>query len=527
MRIFVCFEGCCERFDVAPDQTVGAMKQMVKENFLVQLSDDKQLRQYLELIYGGAALQDSWALRDVGVRSGSFLQCLIKSEERPVMHVFNAITGEILQIMGSKALLHISVARLKTLVSMQSGLPVSTFRLSTPSGVHLYDCNLLHDYAIEIGSTLRLDTWDGWVEFLQGCLRGNRLTIQNNLSENKPVMRFQLQVALYIAASLGHLDVAGWLLLEKGVHPEEPVGVHPYRQWCQQTAHRDTDKCPIHVAAESSQLLILKFFVARSPSTLVCRDPEGHNPLKVALQRGHKDCVRYLANKLYSVVSLPNMTLPMRIYLQIKRWLGLGQKRVALNQCQYPSAAFIARAGLGDKLLVDGFNQTNMSSKSRRFVTRPNRKPTMQVLQTKTPYRNLFIGSDCTSTRTLSQLPSLQCANFHDVKKNENMWQHDSNTNDELLEEICKQDSSQCRGKFLLPPITKNTSTRPMFVGEAPNYYQLHSTSLEPFSHHCGWTSRENATYCLTTASTFTEKAWQKQLKIARTLMRKRVRTKV
>ncbi|XP_034530003.1 protein ANKUB1-like [Notolabrus celidotus] len=492
MRVFICFEGACEHFDVRPDQTVGAMKQMVKEHLLVHLSDDKQARQYLELIYGGAALQDTWALCDVGIRSGSALQCLRKSEQRPVMRVFNAVTGETLQIMGSEALLHISVARFKSLVSVQSGLPVSSFRLSTPAGVQLYDCNQLQDYTIEIGSTLRLDTWDGWVEFLQGCLLGHRLRVQSNLSENKPVMRFQLQVALYIAASLGHLDVAAWLL-EKGVHPEEPVGVHPYRQWCHQTAHRDTEKCPIHIAAESSQFLILKLFVARNPSTLACRDAEGHDPLKVALQRGHRDCVRYLANKLYSVVSLSNMTLPMQIYLQIKRWVGLGQKRAASNRCQYTNAAFKARAG--DKLLVDGFNQPDMSSKSKRSVTKPSRG---------------------TKTKAL-QLPSLQ----------EKMWGHDSKgRTDGAFKEISEEDSSSCRSKFLLPSVTRKSINGPGFVGASPNSSHRLTASLEPFSHLCGWTPRENAVHCLTTASTFTEKPWLKQLKIARTLIRKRVHSK-
>lgn len=67
------------------------------------------------------------------------------------MHVFNAVTGQTLPIMGSEALLQMSVARLKTVVSMQSGLPVSSFRLSTPAGVQLYDCNQLKDYSIEVG----------------------------------------------------------------------------------------------------------------------------------------------------------------------------------------------------------------------------------------------------------------------------------------------------------------------------------------------------------------------------------------
>ena len=76
---------------------------------------------------------------------------IFQSEQRPVMHVFNAVTGEILPITGSEAVLHMSVARLKTVMSMQSGLPVSTFRLTMHTDVQLYDCNQLQDYAIEVG----------------------------------------------------------------------------------------------------------------------------------------------------------------------------------------------------------------------------------------------------------------------------------------------------------------------------------------------------------------------------------------
>lgn len=76
---------------------------------------------------------------------------IFQTEQRPVICVFNAVTGETLPIMGDEALLHMTVATLKTMVSMQSGLPVSTFRLITPSGLQLYDCNQLHDYAIAVG----------------------------------------------------------------------------------------------------------------------------------------------------------------------------------------------------------------------------------------------------------------------------------------------------------------------------------------------------------------------------------------
>lgn len=366
------------------------------------------------------------------------------------------------------------------------------------------------------------------MEFLQGCLLGHRSTVQSHLSEKKPVMRseiphvnssatglllcslsimsqgailqtksesflccfsrFQLQVALHIAASLGHLDLAGWLL-ERGAHAEEPVGVHPYRQWCHQTAHQDTRKCPIHIAAESSQLLILKLFITNNLLTLACQDPGGRDTLKVAIQRGHRDCVRYLANKLCSVVSLPNMSLPMRIYLQIKRWVSLGQKKAASNRDQYTSAAFKAR--VGDTLLVDGFNQPNMSSKSRKAVTKPSRRNEAKALQPLPPTNNLL---------SAPHLPSLQAVSPADCKEMHNSWKQDVKNREEgLLNEIRKDDSSLFRSKFTLPPIREGIPKQ-VFIGASPTSYHILTGSLKSSSQHGGRTPRENAIYCWTIA---------------------------
>ncbi|XP_067452868.1 protein ANKUB1-like [Thunnus thynnus] len=519
MRVFICFEGSWESFDVHPDQTVGAMKQMIKDNFLVQLSNDKQVRHYLELSYGGAALQDNWALCDVGITSGSAIRCLIKSEQKPVLRVFNAVTGETLSIMGSVTILrYMSVARLKTVVSVRSGLPVSTFRLSTPAGVELYDCNQLKDYAIEVGTILRLDTWDGWVEYLQGCLLGHRLTVQSHLSEKRPVRRFQLRVALYIAAFLGHLELSSWLL-ERGAHAEEPVGVHPYRQWCHQTAHRDTGKCPIHVASESSQLLILKLFVTKNPLTLACRDPGSRDPLKIAIQHGHRECVCYLANKLCSVVSLPNMSLRMYIYLRIRHWVSLGRRRAASSH----STSF--KATVGDMLLVDGFNQPKMSSKSRKVKNKPSRGLRARALRPLPPISTILSVPNLPSKRASQHLHSLQSVNPGDFKEmQEKHKSYEKNRDDGPVGKISKGDNSLCSGKFSLPPITRERiPCRQVFVSASPNSSHILTESLE--SHSDGRTPRENAIYCMTVASTFTEKPWLKQLDIARTLARKRIQT--
>lgn len=278
------------------------------------------------------------------------------------------------------------------------------------------------------------------------------------------------------------------------------MGVHPYRQWCHQTSHRDTGKCPIHTAAESSQLLILKLFITKNLLALACRDPGGRDALKVALQRGHRDCVRYLANKLCSVVSLPNMSLPMRIYLQIKGWVTLGQKRAASNRCQYTSAAF--KATLGDTFLVDGFNEPDMSSRSRKAVTKPSGGIKAKALQPLPPISNLLSVSHLPSKRAPPpQLPMLQSVSHGDYKEMQEKQKQDvKNRQRGLLDEISKDDSSLCRSKFILPPITREGIPRPVFVGASPKSSHISTASLDSFSHHCGLTPRENAIYGLTIA---------------------------
>ncbi|KAG9351205.1 hypothetical protein JZ751_025096, partial [Albula glossodonta] len=297
MRIFVSFEGSCEPFDISQHQTVRTLKQMIKDFFHIQLLDDKQTRRFLELSYAGATLRDSWSLPDIGIAPCSTIRCLLKEEDKPILYVFSAVTKETLSVMGTVFLLSTSVSTLRSLVSLQTGLPVSTFRLTTPSGLELYNCNQLDEYNIGVGATLRLDTWDGWPEFLRGCFHGHRHIVQRYLSEEELVMRFQQRVALYISACFGHLDLASWLL-RKGVRPDEVVGVHPYRQWCRDTDHPEVRKCPVHAAAESGQLLILKQFISSSVLSLVCQDHHGLKPLQIAIQHRHKECVHYLTTKL-------------------------------------------------------------------------------------------------------------------------------------------------------------------------------------------------------------------------------------
>ncbi|KAM9831439.1 protein ANKUB1-like [Neosynchiropus ocellatus] len=459
MRIFVCYGGSWETFDVPRDQSVGIVKQLVKDAFLVRLLDDAH---YLELNYAGAAMQDSWVLSDVGVTSGSLIKCLIKSEQKAALFVFNVVTKDMLPVQGSERLMSMSVAQLKSIVSEKTNLPVSVFRLRTSCHVQLYDCNTLQDYGIKEGAILYLDTWDGWVEFLQGCLLGSKTTVLSHFSQQQLVNRFQQRVALYIASSLGHLDLACWLL-ERKVHADEPVGVHPSRQWCHQAAHRESRKRPVHVAAERGQLLILKLFITKDILALTCQDLQGRDALRIAIQNRHVACVCFLAEKLCSVASFWNISLPMRVYLGVKLWIRLSQRNAASAQCQN---------NLVDMCLVDGYNHSNMSSKLKG-----------KEIKTQEAQYDSFPTE------------------VHDIRPSRG--------------DVLKKKSRHEKEKLL--------STKQSVFVDAP----MKSSNIQPglTTIQSKSTPRENAVYHMTVASHFTEKPWAKQLQIARTLAKKHFKT--
>uniref|UniRef100_A0A674I2Q6 Ankyrin repeat and ubiquitin domain containing 1 n=1 Tax=Terrapene triunguis TaxID=2587831 RepID=A0A674I2Q6_9SAUR len=158
--------------------------------FHIPLSEDKQGRRYLELIYAGAILKDNWILADIGISVSSTIKCLVKEEDKPAFYVYNAVTQEKVPIKGSIYLLATKVSLLKTLVTLKCGFPNSVYCLRTPEGREMYDCNILNDYQLDIGITLRLDVWDGWKEFLTGCLLGNKHTVQRFLSDEEPVLKY-------------------------------------------------------------------------------------------------------------------------------------------------------------------------------------------------------------------------------------------------------------------------------------------------------------------------------------------------
>ncbi|XP_048360848.1 protein ANKUB1 isoform X2 [Sphaerodactylus townsendi] len=467
MKVFVAFEGLCESFDIFPEDTVKDVKLMIKE------------------------------------------------EDKPVLYVYNTVTHEKVPIMGKIYLLSAKVSQLKTMVTLKCGFPNSIYCLRTPEGREMYDCNILSDYQLDIGTSLHLDVWDGWKEFLTGCLLGNKHKVQHYLSKEKPVVNYQKRVALYLAAFCGHLQLSAWLL-KQGARPTEAVGVHPYREWCQDSRHPDVAKCPVHAAAEAGQLMMLKAFVNYSILCLECQTSAGQTPLQLCIQYKHKDCVLYLVTKMWSVVSYPNFSLPAKIYIKLKLWLLKAQNNICRMKRRNQTAVF--RTRVGDIVLVDGFTKPKMTSKSfyQATVKNSGKKQLNNLLQRRQE-------AYCRKASEGNQKgPNLKFPPLGDANKSAKKPQPKKRSR-KKCGFLCNEenmDQNMCLARVPLPPIS---ILKPPYYYSIPDAKFLLNSSLESFSEHSGRTPRENAIYYLALASAFKEKPWLQQLSIARTLAKKSI----
>lgn len=308
--------------------------------------------------------------------------------------------------------------------------------------------------------------------------------------------RYQKKVALYIAAFFGHLQLSAWLL-KKGTSPTEAVGVHPYREWCQENNHPDVSKCPVHAAAEAGQLMILKAFINYSVLCLECQNSTGQTPLQLCIQHRHKNCVLYLVTKLWSVVSSPNFSLPMKIYIKLKLWLLKVQNKIRTKKRGNQTAVF--RTRVGDTVLVDGFTKSGMTSKGFYLATANGAGSRSYVLpKLKSKFQDgqvackLAISNSCPKETTLKLLP------VGDAKKSTNAEQKKKKRKRNVkLSGEENLDQNMCLAKVPLPPIS---AIQPPYYYSIPHAKFLLNSSLESFAKHSGRTPRENAIYCLAVA---------------------------
>ncbi|XP_048190883.1 protein ANKUB1 isoform X2 [Perognathus longimembris pacificus] len=374
-------------------------------------------------------------------------------------------------------------------------------------------------------TTLRLDVWDGWKEFLMGCLLGQKLKVQRYLSKEGPVLKYQRRVALYMAAFHGYTDLSEWAL-KQGAKPHEAVGAHPYRAWCYEALHADVSRCPVHAAAETGRLLILKAFVNCSVLCLVCKDAAGQTPLTIAARHGHEDCVLYLLNKMWSTVSFLKIAVPMMIYIKIKQWILRAQNH-SLHKSQL-SRARGSGAKVGDTVMVDGFTTPRMTSKSwqkagnRDSQSTLSKLPPLKEQTSRKAGSSLVVSQRCSRDQTLTLPPQVDANMFSDLQRHQQEnWKRTTAPNGKQEMHI----KNTYLPQVPLPPFSRVGYSHPSFYYAMPHAEGLLRSSFASFSQYSGRTPRENAVYCLAVASAFKEKRWLQQLGIARVLAKKSIST--
>ena len=379
MRLFVIYGGERATVDVTDEQTVGDVKQVIRDLF--NMGPDPgpggigRGQKILALYYMGSDLSDEWIMYDVGIRAGGTIKVQMKDEIRPVLHIHCGYSGETVPILDKLQIPTLYVGDLRRIVSRKTGMPIGVFRLLNKDGSEMYDCHTLYNYQIEHGHTLRMETWDGWNDFLNLAIMGFTSQVFALLSNEELVARYQMKVALYIAAHFGHVDLTV-SLLRQGVRADEVVGDHPSRQWCRNgQLHIDALKTPVHVAAEQGQQGVLRSFVHNSVCSVLAKDGNGLTPLNIALRNKQKPCASFLLTKQWSRINYTTQTaIPLNIFVKMKRWSERAKDKVIIIYGQWksslknPKRHVINGALIGHGVILDGFTSSKMTSKGAAMV---------------------------------------------------------------------------------------------------------------------------------------------------------------
>ncbi|XP_013421695.1 uncharacterized protein LOC106181762 [Lingula anatina] len=342
--------------------TVAEVKKLIREKFRIGSDDGRPDKKILTLNYGGADLGDSWVFSDVGVQQGSTVKVLMREEIKPVLYVYCLYSQDNVKIVDQIQVSLLSVAELRGIASRKTGMPVGAFRLVTVMGREMYDGHLLDEYGVEVGHTVRLETWDGWNDFLNLAINGFTSHVMARLSTEDLTALYQMRVAMYIAAHYGHVDLCV-TLQRQGVRPDEPVGNHPYRQWCHSSSHVDALKTAVHEAAEVGQLGILRTFAHSNICVITAKDGLGRKPLNVAIQAKQEQCVKFLLSKQYSrVVYAQSKTIPASIYVSMKNWSDRAKKKVLFlygwEKSSFKRRPYCYGALVGQGIHIDGFTKS-------------------------------------------------------------------------------------------------------------------------------------------------------------------------
>ncbi|CAG5096150.1 Oidioi.mRNA.OKI2018_I69.XSR.g14492.t1.cds [Oikopleura dioica] len=334
--------------------TVQAIKEILKEKFDLRLDKDGRIplkgclnnHPKQDILFDGCNLKDKWTLSSLGIGSGEVLRAFDREERRVVLYVYSAFNEQVYQLFDELDF------QVSTVVSRETGLPVSIFRLVTGSGIELFDnFPFTRYYELQRGCTLRLDIWDGWKNLLNYALNGQVKRFLFSLSKIEKLAKYQAKVGLYIAAHLGLSDMAEQLTSKKSstaVNPGESIGLHPAREWCKNPSdHIECGKASIHVAAQRGNLHIIKIFVANNISCLFAPDWSDAKAWNYALRYKQKPCARYLLAKCFGKVpygkGVSANQISISVAVKMRLWLQRSRERVYVNK-RFASNTIISKS---------------------------------------------------------------------------------------------------------------------------------------------------------------------------------------
>nr|XP_054748968.1 protein ANKUB1-like [Lytechinus pictus] len=371
LRIFVVCNKLRYTFDTDATDTIATLRESVCDTCQIDTRGGKNGEQkFVVLQYQGADLQDTWKLGDIGIVAGSTLRCFLREEITPKLFVYCVYNDEKVEILEEVRFDSDYVAALRSIISRRIGLPVTVYRILDPNGREMYDGNLLSMYDISLGCTVRLETWDGWNDFLRAASIGHTTHVSHNLSQDESIAKFQMRIALFIAAHYGHMDLAS-AILKMGYRSDEAVGDHPTKEWCAST-HIESKKTAVHEAAEHGQLSILRIFVYNNICCVTCKDGNGLTALNVALRKQKREVALYLLTKQWSNVQYSALILPLTIYSKVRKWCDRAKDKVLLVHGPDKSSMKYKRTtrqpgGLcGEGVYVDGLVKSSQNTNPKR-----------------------------------------------------------------------------------------------------------------------------------------------------------------
>ena len=369
------FDGTRYLLDVEVGQTVSDIKSILRKKLDLDTvqNEDGENDMLMAINYAGSNMEDDWIFTDISIPPGATLRCELQENVKTYLNVICSHSNETLRFTEWFDVWETMTGILKTMITEKTGLHVSVFRLVSAEGKEMYDCHPLKKYSIDYGDTVRLETWNGWSAFLQSATLGQLTpTMKHMVSihDDPLVFKYQLRVALFIAAHFNYTQLAAQLI-KSGARCDEPVGEHPVREWCNKEGiHTDHFKTPVHEAAQHGSLNCLQKFIHHNYACILAKDGNGLTPCNIARRYKKTECFKLLIAEQFRSRSTSGLTLG--IYWRVRKWCERARDRAIVFHKHSPNPLLLAmehrtyrNAVVGQKVQIDGFGENIQAGTSK------------------------------------------------------------------------------------------------------------------------------------------------------------------